>query len=107
MNRRYLSLSLFFFIFFTFLVFKSDAAVKLPAIFGDNMILQQSAAAAIWGEAKAGANVTVVTSWNKRKYSVASDDSGHWKIKVATPTAGGPYTITISDGTPVVLHNVL
>ena len=30
-----------------------------------------------------------------------------WLVRVATPKAGGPYEITISDGTPVTLHNVM
>mgnify|MGYP000747900932 CR=1 FL=1 len=29
------------------------------------------------------------------------------EIQVQTPSAGGPYTITISDGEPVTLTNVL
>ncbi|MDQ3277145.1 MAG: sialate O-acetylesterase, partial [Bacteroidota bacterium] len=40
-------------------------------------------------------------------YSTKSDASGAWKVKVATPVAGGPYTILISDGTPLTLHDVL
>ena len=36
-----------------------------------------------------------------------ADANGNWKIKVATPSYGGPYTITISDGEILVLNNVL
>jgi sialate O-acetylesterase len=41
--------------------------VKLPAIFGDNMVLQQQTEAAIWGTASKNATVKVSTSWNKKK----------------------------------------
>ena len=84
-----------------------SAAIKLPWFFSDNMVLQQKTEATIWGWAKAGSTVQVVTSWNKAKYSTKADAAGKWKLKVATPGAGGPYTITISDGTPLILKNVL
>jgi sialate O-acetylesterase len=83
------------------------AQVKLPYFFSDNMVLQQQSNAAIWGWAKAGANISVTTSWNKKKYSTTSTADGKWKLKVATPAAGGPYEITVSDGKPVTLKNIL
>ncbi|WP_291911838.1 sialate O-acetylesterase [Chitinophaga sp. CB10] len=83
------------------------ATVKLPYFFGNNMVLQQQTNAAIWGWAKPGSTVTVTTSWNKKKYSQPADASGKWKLQVATPAAGGPYEITISDGSPLTLKNVL
>jgi sialate O-acetylesterase len=87
--------------------FLLHAEVKLPAIFGDNMVLQQQTDAAIWGKAAASANVSVRTSWNGKSYSSRADKDGNWKVKVATPSAGGPYTVTISDGKPVTLKNVM
>lgn len=83
------------------------AEIKLPVIFGDNMVLQQQTNAAIWGKATAGKMVTVVTSWNRKSYSVKADLSGKWKLKVETPAAGGPFSIKISDGKELVLNNVL
>jgi sialate O-acetylesterase len=81
--------------------------VKLPAIFGDNMVLQQKTDAAIWGTAGNGSTVKVTTSWNKKTYSVRAESDGKWKVKVATPAYGGPFDITISDGTALRLKNVL
>lgn len=81
--------------------------IKMPAIFGDNMVLQQQTNAAIWGNASAGATVTVKTSWNGKSYTVKAGADGKWKTKVQTPAAGGPYTITISDGKPLVIRNVM
>lgn len=83
------------------------AQVKLPYFINDEMVLQQQTDAAIWGWAKAGANISVNTSWNKKKYSTTADATGKWKLKVATPAAGGPYEITISDGKPVTIKNIL
>jgi sialate O-acetylesterase len=79
--------------------FLLSAEVKLPAIFGDNMVLQQQTDGAFWGKATPGANVTIKTSWNGKSYSARTDKDGNWKTKVTTPQAGGPYSITISDGT--------
>ncbi|MEO5683091.1 MAG: sialate O-acetylesterase [Chitinophagaceae bacterium] len=87
--------------------FLVNAAIILPAFFGDNMVLQQQTAAAIWGGARPGSNVQITTSWNKKKYSVQADAAGKWKTTVNTPVAGGPFEISISDGVTLVLHNVL
>ena len=51
--------------------------------------------------------ITVRTSWDNKNYTTTSASDGTWKIQVQTPSAGGPYTITISDGEPVTLTNVL
>jgi len=83
------------------------AEVKLPAIFGDNMVLQQQTGAAIWGKAPAGKTVKVVTSWDKKSYTSGVDPEGNWKVTVKTPDAGGPYTISVSDGQPLLLKNVM
>jgi len=81
--------------------------VKLPSIFGDNMVLQQQTEAAIWGTASKNATVRVTTSWNKKSYSAIAGNDGKWKLKVATPVAGGPYEITVSDGKTLKLQNVM
>ncbi|MDR0713645.1 MAG: sialate O-acetylesterase [Bacteroidales bacterium] len=95
-------------ILMTAAVFQIKAEIKLPAIFSDNMVLQQQSQVAVWGWAKANANVKVTSSWNKKSYTVQSDGKGFWKVKIATPVAGyTPYTLTVSDGKPVTLKNVL
>lgn len=74
------------------------AQVKLSPIFSDNMVLQQQIKAPIWGETKPYKKVEVTTSWDQKKYKVQADPQGKWKTEVVTPVAGGPYSITISDG---------
>lgn len=85
----------------------AHAQVKLQPLFTDNMVLQQQANVPIWGEDKAGKKVTVVTSWDKKRYTTTTTAEGKWKVSVATPKAGGPYSITINDGKTVRLNNVL
>ena len=43
------------------------AEVKLPDIFGDNMVLQQQSEVAVWGWAKPGGMVSVTSSWDNKK----------------------------------------
>ncbi len=87
--------------------FLVSAQVKLPAFFSNGMVLQQQSNAAIWGWTKAGNTVTVISSWNKKKYSSRAGTDGKWKLQIVTPAAGGPYNITISDGIPVTIKNIL
>ncbi len=92
-----------------FLVFNNClfAKIELPYFFANNMVLQQNTNANFWGNATANSNITLITSWNKKKYSLKSGKDGKWKTKITTPNAGGPYTITISDGTPLTLQNIV
>lgn len=102
MNKNF-AISLFFLLGSATL----SAQVKLLPVFSDNMVLQQQTQAPIWGESKPNKKVEITTSWDQKKYSVQADAQGKWSTKVATPVAGGPYDITISDGKKVKLSNVM
>ena len=82
-----------FLLVIAFSVSQALAEVKLPAVFCDNMVLQQQTQAAIWGKANKNATVIVSTSWNGKSYSTKASADGSWKLKVATPKAGGPYAL--------------
>ena len=90
-------------------IFTNSATAKVipAACFTDNMVLQQKTNATIWGTEVPGKAFTVVTSWNNKTYKVIATANGDWKIKVVTPSYGGPYTITFNDGETTVLNNVL
>lgn len=106
--KRITSLCFTLFLFVAFFTLPVQAEVKLPAVFCDNMVLQQQSEVAVWGWAKPNASVSVTGSWNKKTYSARSDAKGFWKVKIQTPSAGyTPYTLTISDGKAVCLKNVL
>ncbi|UOR03550.1 sialate O-acetylesterase [Hymenobacter aerilatus] len=80
----------------------------MSSLFTDNMVFQQQAECAVWGWAKAGSTITVAPSWGKQKYTAKADAAGAWRLKVKTPAAGGPYTLSFSgDDKPVKLTNVL
>ena len=84
-----------------------EAKIKLPALFTDNMVLQQQSTAPIWGEAKPGKKVKITTSWDKKEYSVTAGNDGKWHAGLQTPVYGGPYHIEISDGSKTKLNNVM
>jgi sialate O-acetylesterase len=84
-----------------------QAQVKLAALFTDNMVLQQQSKAAIWGWTSPGKSVSITSSWNKKTVSAKAAANGKWKVFVETTVAGGPYNITISDGQPTRLNNVM
>ena len=83
------------------------ARVKLPAVLGSNMVLQRNAEVNFWGEASPRSRVRVTASWDGRTHETRADASGRWALKLPTGEAGGPYTVTLSDGEPLVLDNVL
>lgn len=83
----------------------ASADVRLPAIVGDNMILQQQIAAPVWGWANPGETVTVAGSWGKEA-SATADADGKWKVCLNTPSHGGPYTLTIKGNNEIVVKNV-
>lgn len=86
----------------------AEAKISLPSVISDNMVLQQQTEAAIWGKATPGASVRVKVSWSGKTYTAKADASdGKWIVRVATPKAGGPYSISISDGAAVTLENVM
>jgi len=84
-----------------------NAKVTLPSVFSDYMVLQQKTKAAVWGKAEPGKTITISTTWSRARYSSKADEQGNWKMMVTTPSYGGPYAVTISDGEPLMLMNVL
>jgi len=70
------------------------------------MILQQQTEAAIWGTDKPDTKITVKGSWGKANNTV-TDKNGQWKLKIATPSAGGPYAVIIKGSNEIILKDVL
>jgi len=85
------------------------AAVKLPAIFGDHMVLQQKSLVAVWGWADPGEKVTVKGSWQWFSgKSVKADKDGIWKVYLKTPKAGRTVSLKVKGSdNEIVLKDVL
>ncbi|MBT3194376.1 MAG: hypothetical protein HN341_17660 [Verrucomicrobia bacterium] len=82
------------------------ADIKPAGLFTDNMVIQRDTQAAVWGWGDAGEKVTVGGSWGKSA-STTVDKAGKWQVKLQTPAAGGPFTLTIKGNNTVEINNVL
>ena len=80
------------------------ANVTMPAIFGDHMVLQQSAKLPVWGKADPGEKVTVTVGYSTGSAMAGAD--GKWRIDLAplkastdpvAMTVVGRNTLTFSD----------
>ncbi len=85
----------------------AQSKVTMPALFSDGMVMQRETQANLWGTCRANATVTITTSWDNKRYQTRSDNDGRWQQSIETPEAGGPYAITLSDGEPTTLRDVL
>src|SRR3954471_14275805 len=90
-----------------FLTYCSRAEVRLPAVIGDNMVLQQKSVVTLWGWGSAGEKIRVTTSWDNKTDSVVTNRAAKWKIKVPTPAAGGPYTLIFKGSNVINVKNVM
>lgn len=88
-------------------VLRLSAEVRLPAILGSNMVLQQQASVNFWGWGDPFEKVTITNSWGTTIDSATCTSEGKWKTTVRTPIAGGPHRITVKGYNTIVLENVL
>ncbi|HKO89655.1 MAG TPA: sialate O-acetylesterase, partial [Polyangiaceae bacterium] len=79
------------------------AAITLPALVSDGMVLQQKAPVRIWGWAGEGEKVTVAL----RGQSVTVEARGGlWAVTLKPLQAGGPFEMTIAGQNRIVLEDV-
>ncbi|MEZ6125369.1 MAG: sialate O-acetylesterase [Planctomycetaceae bacterium] len=74
----------------------SQAALTLSALFSDSMVLQRDQPVKVWGWASPDASVTVAIG--DQKHTVRAEASGRWMATLEPMSAGGPHTLTVSDG---------
>ena len=86
---------------------KTPSNLVLPSLIGDDMMLQQKTDATIWGKAAPGHRISIVASWDQVAKTKAGPD-GKWSVRIPAPSAGGPYTMTIScKDTSIIVYNIL
>jgi sialate O-acetylesterase len=99
------------FSYFTFLLLFQlhvHAAIQLPTILSDNMVLQQKSVVKLWGTSTTKKNISVRVSWTNTLFSCASKADGTWELSIFTPKGTfEKQSITISDGLPLTLTNIL
>ena len=87
------------------MVIESKAAVKLPNIFGDFMVLQRNKPVPVWGWAEKGEKVTVKFAGQEK--SVITGESGKWMLKLDSMKANKkPATMIISGKNSLSIKNI-
>jgi sialate O-acetylesterase len=82
------------------------AELRLPAIIGDHMVLQQKQANPLWGWDTPGTEVTVKFAGQTKKAKAGAD--GKWTVKLdAVPANAKAATISIQGSSSRELKNVL
>ena len=84
----------------------AQAELRLPKIFGSNMLVQRGQPVRIWG--KCGPNAKVQVSVSSRNAIALAGVDGSWQLSLDPIPAGGPYALTIrADSEIVTLTNIL
>ncbi len=81
------------------------ADVKLPAVIGDNMVLQRAINVPIWGWADPGEKVTVTLG--KQAKSATAGTDGKWLVRLDSMEEGGPATMIVSGKNKIEVQNIL
>ncbi len=81
------------------------SAIRLPSVLGSHMVLQQKSDVKLWGWCGPSEKVIIKTSWDTITYKTTGGSSAKWVQKIKTPSAGGPYSITINETT--ILEDVM
>ncbi len=90
------------------LALSANAKATPGSLITDNMVLRQNSYARIYGKADPGARITVTPEWDNKAYTTTTDKTGNWSLAVKTPAGSHtPYSLTISDGEPIKLSNIL
>lgn len=82
-----------------------QAEVRMPALFGDHMVLQRGQPNPVWGWAAPGETVTVKIG--RQSHSALADRSGKWRITLDPMEVGAPLELNISGENTVTIQDVL
>src|ERR1051325_6970289 len=82
-----------------------SAAVKLPAVISDHMVLQQGMPVRIWGTGDAGEAVRV--DFQGQSASAKAGANGKWEVWLKPLTAAGPLEMTIAGSNSIDVRDVM
>ncbi|HEY4936988.1 MAG TPA: sialate O-acetylesterase, partial [Puia sp.] len=82
-----------------------NADIRLPRIIRDSMVLQRNTAIRVWGWASKAEKISV--KLNGKTHLAITGDDGKWLMQLPPMQAGGPYTMEITGGNKIVLHDIL
>ena len=96
----------FLFILASSLAISAQAELRLPAIIGDHMVLQQKQANPIWGWDAPGTKVTVTFAGQTK--SAEADAEGKWTVSLdAVPANEQPQALVVEGSSKRELSDVL
>lgn len=81
------------------------ADVKLPAIFGDHMVLQRDLKINVWGWAEPGEDVKV--EFHGQARTTKADGDGSWSVSLEPVAAGGPFEMVVTGKNTLTFKDVL
>jgi len=81
------------------------ADVRMPAIFGSQMVLQRGMPVPVWGWADAGEEVTV--TFQEQKKTTKADAEGKWSVKLDSLNPGLPVPLVVKGKNQLTYDDVL
>jgi len=84
----------------------ANAEVRVPAIFGDGMVLQRDRPLPVWGWAEPGEKVTV--KLGAKTATTTTGDDGRWQVTLdPQPLAADGQALTVTGTNTLLYQNVL
>ena len=90
---------------FSIFYFPNFAAIRLPKLISDGVILQRDANVNVWGWANAGEKISIRI--DGKKYATVADAQGNWKVLLRPNKAGGSYTMTLIGNNRLEVKDIL
>lgn len=84
----------------------APAALYLPHIFSDNMVLQRNTPIKIWGYAPKGETITI--TFHGQTVKATANSNSKWLATLQPTQAGGPYEMTVrTKASSIAYKNIL
>jgi sialate O-acetylesterase len=84
------------------------ADVRLPAVIGNHMVLQQNTTVTLWGWCDPAERLAIIVDWDTTVYQAIGQNTARWTVQIKTPvTDNKPHRITIAGRNTVQLDDVL
>ena len=80
------------------------AEVRLPALFGDHMVVQSGVPIHVWGWADPGEVVQV--DFLGQQASTTASETGRWETYLDPAGAGGPHTLEVRGGNRIIIEDI-
>lgn len=91
--------------FFLILANLSIANIKLPALVGDNMVLQRDTKITLWGWGTPGEKVNI--QFQDQNLKTTTTKQGQWSVALLSVAVGGPYEMRITGNNEILIKNIL